>query len=65
MNNHAAMIKPFWQSKTIAANVLLFLTYAIAWEPLTVSVDPELLALIGAALNIGLRFVTHQAVAVK
>lgn len=54
-------MKPWWQSKTIWANVLggaLLLLNG----PLGHVVPPQYLALVLAVINIGLRVVTTQAV---
>lgn len=48
--------------KTIGSNVILFLVFALGWEPLTEYVSSEWIASMTAALNVGLRFITTTPV---
>ncbi len=58
-------MKPFWKSKMVMANAGLFVSYVLAWEPLTTMVNPEVLAMVTAIVNIILRFVTDKPVKFK
>ena len=51
--------------KTLAANGIMFLVYALQWDQLTAYVSPEMLANMTIALNAGLRFVTTGPVGFK
>ena len=48
--------------KTVGSNVILFLVFALGWEPLTEYVSAEWIASMTAALNVGLRFLTTTPV---
>lgn len=58
-------MKPFWKSKTIIVNTLLFVAYVVAWEPLAGLINPEILGIVAAGINMLLRSITSESVKLK
>lgn len=48
--------------KTIGANVLMFLGFALGWDGLKEWLDPQTIAMIVTVVNFGLRFITKTPV---
>jgi len=51
--------------RTLAANAITFLTALFAWDDLATFVDPQVIIMGQAALNIALRFITTSPVGGK
>jgi hypothetical protein len=54
--------KPFWQSKTLWANVLMIVAAIVEGTYGTVGIPANVQVYVALAINVALRFLTNQAI---